>query len=144
MSKKSKKNKKNKPVWLKVDDDEVRHIWADPDGKHEVDIGPNFYAEAGVPICSDDSEHDGDDMVFVRTEISPRLAEALAFRATVEPILQHIFDVLYFDSDKNGFDPNKEWGSAADFLWMIDTQLLALYGKPKARSTEYPKLKLDG
>lgn len=140
------KKKKKTAVWLTVDDAEVRHIWAEPDGKREAKIAPTFYAESGVPICDDrdDTKHEGEDMIYVRTEVSPRIAEALQFKATVEPILQRIFDVLYFDSDKNCFDPNKEWDSACDFIEMVADQMTLLYGKPKARARKYPELKLRG
>lgn len=135
-------SKKKKPVWLTIPDDEVVHIWADPAGKNEVEIEPTFYADSGTPVCDSNSKFDGEDMTYVRTEVSPRIAEALKFKATVEPVLQRIFDVLYFDGDKDCFDPDKEWDSAADFMDMMTEQLIALYGRPKARSKNYPDLKL--
>lgn len=142
MAKKAKSTKE--AIWLPIDDAEIRHIWEDPDGKNQIDVAPSSYADMGTPICGDDSEHDGDDMVYVRTEVSPRVAEAIKFRATVEPVLQHIFDVLYFDSGENCFDPDKEWDSADDFLESIAGQIRLLYGDPKARSKKYPELKHDG
>lgn len=137
-------SKKKTAVWLPVDDAEIRHIWTDPDGTNQIEVAPTSYADSGIPICQDDGEFDGDDKIYVRTEVGPRVAEAIKFRATVEPIMQRIFDVLYFDSDKNCFNPNKEWDSACDFIEMVADQMVLLYGKPKARSRKYPELKLRG
>ena len=69
------------------------------------------------------------------------LEELRAFKKTVEPVLQHIYDVLYFDSDKNYFDPQKEIDSACDFLDMIHEEMLTLYPSPKARSRRYPPMR---
>lgn len=60
----------------------------------------------------------------------------------MEPVLHRIYDVLYFDSDRDCFDPNKEWDSAPDFLEMVACQVLSLYGRPKQRSRKYPNLKV--
>ena len=56
-------------MWTRIPDDRVRHIWADPDGSNETTVPPTFYAESGTPICDDDSEFSGDDMVYVGTEV---------------------------------------------------------------------------
>ena len=69
------------------------------------------------------------------------LQELRRFKAAVEPVLHHIYDVLYFDSDKNSFDPQKEIDSACDFLDMVHVELLRLYPSPKLGDTEYPALK---
>jgi hypothetical protein len=55
--------------WVKITDKEVRHIWANPDGTGEIDISPDWYADNGTPVCDFDSDFDGEDMVYVRTEI---------------------------------------------------------------------------
>ncbi len=69
------------------------------------------------------------------------LDELRAFRKKVEPVLHHIYDVFYFDSDQGCFDPDKEWDSACDFLEMVAGSFSALYPPPKHGSTAYPKLK---
>lgn len=58
-----------KKKWKTVDDSLVRHIWANPDGTGEITIDPAWYANNGTPICDDDSDFAGDDMIYVRTEI---------------------------------------------------------------------------
>lgn len=69
------KDKKESPVshkdkWKTIDDADVRHIWANPDGTNETAIDPTFYAENGTPLCDDDDEeHGGADMIYVRTEV---------------------------------------------------------------------------
>lgn len=55
--------------WVKVEDCDVRHIWANPDGTGEVEVSPDFYAHNGTPVCDFESDFDGEDMIYVRTEI---------------------------------------------------------------------------
>jgi len=145
MAKPNKKNKHKKDTkldtWATVPDELVRHVWCWPDGTNQILVDPSAYAESGTPICGE-GKFEGDDMHYVRTEISPMLRNT--FREKVEPIIQRIYDVLYFDSDTNCFDPNKEWDSAADFIEMVDAELRRLYPKPKKGTTEYPKLLING
>jgi hypothetical protein len=54
--------------WGTIDDAKVRHIWRQSDGT-EVAIPPTFYEESGTPVEDSDSEYDGDDLTYVRTEI---------------------------------------------------------------------------
>ena len=126
-------SKKTKNVWTKVPDNTVRHIWCWPDGTHEIDVDPSFYADSGTPVCGE-GEFEGDDMHYVRTEVC-------GDHKSAETTLQRIFDILYFDSDRNCFNPDKEWDSAADFLDAVNTEMLALYGQPKDGSKKYPKMK---
>lgn len=59
-----------KPKWETVPDKDIRHVWAEPDDASKtVTVSPSFYEESGTPICDDDSETPGDDMVYLRTEI---------------------------------------------------------------------------
>lgn len=60
---------KAKPTWTVIDDAKVRHIWANPDGSGEISIEPSWYADNGTPVCDSNSDFDGDDMIYVRTEI---------------------------------------------------------------------------
>ncbi len=69
------------------------------------------------------------------------LEELRRFKKKVEPVLHHIYDVFYFDSDQSCFDPDKEWDSACDFLEMVSDSFSALYPPPKHGTTKYPKLK---
>jgi len=50
--------------WVKIDDRNVRHVWANEQGE-EIQVDPSFYADGGTPI---DEETD-DDLSYVRTEI---------------------------------------------------------------------------
>ena len=58
-------------AWQKIDDKNVRHVWekaADdrcPESDQEVAVSPDYYAEAGIPICGC-----GRDMVYGHTEIN--------------------------------------------------------------------------
>lgn len=70
------------------------------------------------------------------------LQKLRAYKAATEPVLQRIYDVLYFDPDRNCFDSDKEWDSAADFLEMVASQMLSLYGYPKRGSRKYPDIKV--
>lgn len=58
-----------KKVWKKIDESKIRHVWANPDGSGEVTVSPDWYADNGTPLCDDDSDFAGDDMLYVRTEI---------------------------------------------------------------------------
>jgi len=69
-----------------------------------------------------------------------RATKAEAFKTKVEPVMQRIYDVLYWDDDKKCFSPVKEWDSANDFLEMVDNHITALYGEPVEGSTAYPEL----
>lgn len=69
MSNKS-KPKKNPPVWTKIPDNKVQHVWK----KHPEDdcaeddcpiiVSPDWYEENGTPMCSC-----GQDLVYSHTEI---------------------------------------------------------------------------
>jgi len=69
------------------------------------------------------------------------LEQLRAFKLKVEPVLQSIYDVFYYDSDQGYFDPDKEWDSACDFLEMVADSFSALYPPPKRGTTNYPELK---
>jgi hypothetical protein len=62
-----------KEEWKTIDDSKVRHVWSFPDGSNEITVDPSFYADSGTPICSGDGAEeagcDGEDMIYVRTEI---------------------------------------------------------------------------
>jgi hypothetical protein len=55
----------SKPTWKSILDANVRHIWADADGKNEVAVSPTFYADSGTPV----DPETGDDLIYYRTEI---------------------------------------------------------------------------
>jgi hypothetical protein len=63
------------------------------------------------------------------------------FKAKVEPVLHHIYDVFYFDSDQDCFDPDKECDSACDFLEDVSSEIGDLYPPPKRGSKKYPPMK---
>jgi hypothetical protein len=58
-----------KETWQTIDDSNVRHIWANPDGTGEITIDPTWYANNGTPVCDDNTDFPGEDMIYVRTEI---------------------------------------------------------------------------
>jgi hypothetical protein len=62
-----------KKTWTTIADSKVRHVWAWPDGSHEETVDPSFYADSGTPVCggddADEAGFDGEDMIYVRTEI---------------------------------------------------------------------------
>lgn len=51
--------------WVTIPDNQVRHVWEDPETGAEVTIPPTFYSESGTPI----DENTGDDLWYVRTEV---------------------------------------------------------------------------
>lgn len=59
--------------WKTIDDSQVRHIWAFPDGSNEQYIDLIDLAELGNPMCcGDEAEELGfqdEEMIYVRTEI---------------------------------------------------------------------------
>ena len=50
-------------MWQTIPNENIRHVWADSEG-NEVTVSPDWYEDNGTPIGED-----GDDMVYVRTEI---------------------------------------------------------------------------
>jgi hypothetical protein len=68
------------------------------------------------------------------------LKELRAFKAKVEPVIQNILDILYWDPDRGCYDPDYEWSQ--DEIEYVDAEILKLYRKPKLGTTAYPKLKL--
>lgn len=63
------KKRTNPKSWKVIPDDKVRHVWANPDGSGETTIAPAWYADNGTPVCDDDSDFSGEDMIYIRTEI---------------------------------------------------------------------------
>ena len=50
--------------WKKIDDNKVRHIWRCPNCETEVQVAPDFYGDAGTPVCDCEC-----DMEYLRTDI---------------------------------------------------------------------------
>ena len=65
-------DKNSQTTWKTIDDSKIRHIWSNPDGTGEIAISPSFYQENGTPICNGMNSDflEGEDMVYVRTEVS--------------------------------------------------------------------------
>jgi len=55
--------------WKTIDDSKVRHIWTNPDGTGEIAVEPDWYANNGTPVCDWNTDWDGQDMIYARTEI---------------------------------------------------------------------------
>lgn len=70
------------------------------------------------------------------------LQELRKFKATVEPVIREIYDILYWDGSERCYDPDYEWSQ--DEIELVAAQLLKLYGRPKRGATKYPDLKLRG
>jgi hypothetical protein len=64
MAKKSKKVK-----WVEIADSNVRHVWECPTCGTQATVSPTFYHEGGTPICTGNGKCEGDDMIYIRTEI---------------------------------------------------------------------------
>ena len=62
------KKRANTASWIPINEDNVRHVWANPDGSGEITVSPDWYADNGTPVCCD-PDFDGEDMLYVRTEI---------------------------------------------------------------------------
>lgn len=52
-------------MWETISDNSIRNIWACDKCDKEVAVGPDFYEEAGTPVCSDCDR----DMKYEYTEI---------------------------------------------------------------------------
>ena len=59
---------KREKKWGKVADFRVRHVWRCPECGEEATVGPDFYGEAGTPVCGECDT----DMEYLRTEIRER------------------------------------------------------------------------
>ncbi len=54
-------------MWIKIDDNKVRHLWECPNCDDKVYVEPWFYSEMGEPVCT---ACDRDDtMEYIQTEI---------------------------------------------------------------------------
>jgi uncharacterized Zn-finger protein len=62
-----------------------------------------------------------------------------ALNRKMDGVLTVIYDVLYFDPDKECYDPKKEWDSACDFIEMVDAQIRTIIPEPQNGSTERPE-----
>lgn len=51
-------------MWIKVEDDKVRHHWKSVDGVQIATVTPDWYEENGTPI-----DWEGEDMKYSYTEI---------------------------------------------------------------------------
>ena len=67
------------------------------------------------------------------------LIELREFRATVEPRIQRMYDLLFFDDSIQAFDPHKDWD--IDTLEEVAGNLIDIYGAPKRGTKNYPKIK---
>lgn len=64
------KAQRERNKWKTVPDENVRHVWAESDGSHEITVDPTYYQENGTPTCTrEDSEDFEQDLTYVRTEI---------------------------------------------------------------------------
>lgn len=54
--------------WFPIDDLKVRHLYECPECKNKVYVHPEFFAEMGVPMCTDCFWDDVMD--YVRTEVT--------------------------------------------------------------------------
>jgi hypothetical protein len=54
--------------------------------------------------------------------------------------IAYMYDTLYFDSEAGEFDPDKEWGSAADFIEMVHDLIVPnIIPKPEMRTRLRPE-----
>lgn len=60
---------KSPNYWVEIDDKKVRHVWKCETCGKTVTVSPDFYASSGTPICSGPKKCEGNDLVYVRTEI---------------------------------------------------------------------------
>lgn len=56
--------------WTKIEDSKVQAVWKCPICGEVAVVEPTFYQGNGTPICGNvGSECEGDDMIYVRTEV---------------------------------------------------------------------------
>lgn len=53
-------------MWVRQNDDDIRHLWECPDCYDHAYVNPGWYSENGTPVCADCE----DDMVYIRTEMN--------------------------------------------------------------------------
>ena len=68
------------------------------------------------------------------------LKELRRFKATVEPVLGQIYDILYYDCDRHCYNPDKEW--AADFIEFIAENVRYVIPLPQNGAKQPPPHKL--
>ena len=59
---------KSEKKWGRVADYRVRHTWKCPECGEKATVGPDFYAEAGTPVCGECDT----DMEYLHTEVRER------------------------------------------------------------------------
>jgi len=78
------------------------------------------------------------------------LRELRAENKAMKNVLHKVYDVLFFDTDRedddgnelpDAFNPDKEWDSAADFIEMVADELTTIMPRPTLGSTDYPEIK---
>lgn len=72
----------------------------------------------------------------------PTIAEerkANRFLKVAQPVVRAIYDELYWDVANNCYNPDKEWGSASEFMEFVAHQILKIMDKPKLGTSEYPE-----
>jgi hypothetical protein len=52
-------------MWIKQNDDNIRHLWECPDCDDHAYVKPWWYSENGTPFCADCEN----DMEYIRTEM---------------------------------------------------------------------------
>lgn len=41
------------PKWIKISDENLRHLWKCPECQEEETISPDWYSDNGTPMCGD-------------------------------------------------------------------------------------------
>ena len=85
-------------------------------------------------------------MATKKKKFSPsvELRKLRAENKVLKTFAHRVYDVLFFDDDqkpKAGFNPDKEWDSAADFIEMVADELTKILPRPELGSTDYPEIK---
>ena len=118
--------------WVSVPDSDLRFIWSEIDGSGEMTIAPSACLLQSSRLHA---AYAG--MVHVRTEIQEDSEAHINLKA--RSIVSEIYDLLFYDTESDRYNPTKEWDGAADYLEEIARIITAHIPEPKNGSSNMPK-----
>lgn len=133
VSVKRRANKKIKQIanWVAIPESDLRFIWSELDGSGEMTITP----PARSPWSSR-MQATYADMLYVRAEIKED-PEASANRKA-RSIVSEIYDLLFYDTERDRYNPLKKWDGVADYLEEIARIITKHVPEPKKGSSNMP------
>lgn len=134
VSVKRRANKKTKQLanWIAIPESDLRFIWSELDDSGEMTIAP----PVRIPWSSRmQAAYAG--MRYLRAEIKED-PEASANRKA-RSIVSEIYDLLFYDTERDRYNPVKKWDGAADYLEEIARIITNHVPEPKNGSSNMPE-----